>query len=225
MTGPAPKLADLRSVIPNWRDPSAYPDTKGLSPSQLAAEFLRRNRDYQSWWQDQLDADETGSITKLDFEGLKRFGLALPIGTDGIAHLAFFLPTAARILNGSALRENDVAYVFDLSLPLDEQIAVAARDLKGFQQHRIKQGNTISAQGTKQVRTQNYVLYLRILDAEVSGATDAEIGAAFYPELDDDYPDRRRTKRLSDDRKVAHRLRDGGYLRLAAKTRARSKRS
>jgi hypothetical protein len=219
-----PKLTaqpDLRNVIPDWRN--GYPDVEALSPEQVAAEFLRRNRIYQRWWRDHVDED--GYLKPFDREDLNRFGLAFPIGIDGMASLTFFLPTAARYLRGStsSLSESDVAVVIDLSLPLDEQIVVAAEDLKGLQLHRIKLGK-ITPRGTKQVRRQNYVLYLRLLDAEACGATDGEIGEVLYPELNNDYPECRRTKRLSDDRKVAHELRDGGYVRLAAKTRPRPKR-
>ena len=107
----------------------------------MAAEFLRRNRDYQRWCRGHVDED--GYLKPFNGKDLHRFGLAFPIGIDGIASLAFFLPTAVCYGRGSTfdhLNENEVAVVFDLSLPLDEQVAVAAADLKGLQLHRCKQG-------------------------------------------------------------------------------------
>jgi hypothetical protein len=220
-TAPVPKLAikDTERDIPDWRDASAYPDADTLTQEQLAAEFLRRNSDYRRWWQRQLDANEEGSITRLDFDGLKQFGLACPIGTRGVARHAFFIPRSGRRLRGSTypLGADEVAMVFDLSLPLDGQVALAYRDLEGHQQHRVKQGK-IAADGTKQVRkSKDYVLYLRVLDADETGATDAEIREVLYSHLNNLHPECSQAHALSDDRKAARELRDGGYRRLAAK--------
>ena len=220
---------DLRRVIPNWRDFSVYSAIERLSPRCLAAEFLRRNHNYQRWWRDHVDyegyIDLDGLSRFVDLDGLSRFGLVNPIDINGVPRITLFLPTAGRYLRGSedGLAKNEVAVVFDLSLPLDEQMADAARALKRLQKDRIKKGE-IDARGTRQVRKQDYVRYLRLLDAEACGAAYAEIGEILYPQVSDDYPDRRRTKTLSDNRKVAHQLRDGGYLRLAAKIRKRPKR-
>jgi Uncharacterized conserved protein (DUF2285) len=190
---------------------------------------------YQRWYEAQLNKD--GGVSRLDFDGLKRFGLAFPLApaASGSSFL-FFIPRAVRYLNiptkvpwdaevaagmlellSDALSDDEVALVFDLSLPLDNQLAVAAHCLKEDQDRRVKQGK-ITRDKIKPVRvSKDHLRYLRLLDAEFGGATDAEIGDALYSKLDNIDPDYQRTKRLSDDRKVAHELRDGGYRRLAAK--------
>jgi hypothetical protein len=55
----------LPEWLPDWRDPSSYPDPKNTSRTQWAWEFLRRNRSYQAEWK---KVDEDRSF----FKGLPR---------------------------------------------------------------------------------------------------------------------------------------------------------
>jgi hypothetical protein len=48
----------LPEWLPNWRDPSSYPDPKNTSRTQWAWELLRRNKDYQAEWK-QTDEDRS----------------------------------------------------------------------------------------------------------------------------------------------------------------------
>src|SRR6516165_9665548 len=94
---PVPKLAmaappvDLRRVIPNWRDFSVYSAIERLSPRCLAAEFLRRNHNYQRWWRDHVDyegyIDLDGLSRFVDLDGLSRFGLVNPIDINGVPRI------------------------------------------------------------------------------------------------------------------------------------------
>lgn len=63
-------------------------------------------------------------------------------------------------------------------------------------------------------RPENWITYLRILDADETGATDDDICTALWPDLSNAYPERAATKQLSKARRAARALRDGGYLAL-----------
>jgi hypothetical protein len=60
------------------------------------------------------------------------------------------------------------------------------------------------------------VLYLRLIDAEDSGADRKQIKDELLGNIPEEYPDDRRTAAFKDARRAAHRLRDAGYRDLAA---------
>jgi hypothetical protein len=192
--------------------------------------FLQHNADYQRLRQDQVNRnagiDEHSIYLRLDLDGLRKLGLAsVEVPLEDRLRQTVFLSQGVRYLNSpndtfgkDMLGQHEVAIVYDLSLPLRAQIDRAARDLEGLQKHRIKT-DKIDRAGTREVRQlKDAMLYLRILDAEAAGASDADIMAGLYPDLGNDYSTgRRRAHALANDRKIAHELRDGGYRRLAGK--------
>lgn len=98
---------------------------------------------------------------------------------------------------------------FDLSQPLEAQIKAAKRRLyarKPFvrpgpqpRHHKVK-----------------FPTYLRLLDAEIAGASLEEAAALIYPEASNQYPDYVAVKTAREALKAAHGYRDNGYRALAA---------
>src|SRR5450755_632711 len=62
----------------DWRDPSAYEYLSSLSPAGISFEFLRRNPDYRSEFQNVLTADASSAGSE-----------ALPVGPDPRWGLSF----------------------------------------------------------------------------------------------------------------------------------------
>lgn len=95
------------------------------------------------------------------------------------------------------------ALVFDLRKPVAPQLRVAEQILKGY-------GRAGVQRRARRDRHANYQAMLRVLDARTFDVSYSEIGRALFP-ADLDPADR--TKKLRQD---GERLRDGGYLELAA---------
>jgi hypothetical protein len=110
----------------------------------------------------------------------------------------------------------ETAFVIDLELPLDEQIE-AIRELARLDQLELKKAGKLNP---KRARTSdNYVRYLRILDAESAGATRPVVEGELFADIDNRYPENRRSKAFDNDRAEARRLRDTGYRSLAFRAR------
>ena len=56
--------------------------------------------------------------------------------------------------------------------------------------------------------------YVRLLDAEVDGASHDEMAAVLYPELPNDPPDYQGRAKVQESLAEAKGLRDGGYMEL-----------
>jgi hypothetical protein len=222
--------------VPNWLDSLLYPSYSGSgSGNDWAWQFLRRNKQYREFWTKKVfpfireDGTYDDRYFKAELEGpstrgeAKRdFGLLwgphdprnakAPLGMENNAVREVrgwqCNPSPNTMLN---LDPFEIAYVFDLRLPLAEQFSRALEVAKNIQSNRKERGLTVAE---FRMRADKYVQYLRLIDGEDTGAGDAEIGAVLFAEKSDEYPDRNRTKALDYARRRAHALRDGGYRTL-----------
>lgn len=119
--------------------------------------------------------------------------------------------------------EKETFWLFDISLPVEPQLKRAKQVLKGFQER----GNGKKIQACK-TEPNKFKLYLRILDADASGADDREIMSVLFPDQDmttyhdskgklyDNVASHRNPGRdnLKNCRKAAYYLRDLGYRLL-----------
>jgi len=64
---------------------------------------------------------------------------------------------------------------------------------------------------TKRTQVNLYPTYLRLLDADSSGATKKEMAQNLFPELDNDHPDFNGSQRVRDNLKAAKELRDSRF--------------
>jgi hypothetical protein len=119
----------------------------------------------------------------------------------------------------------EMAFVIDFRKPIDGQIEALRHYAEGHQQWLIGQG-VIRKPETRNVRQNEWLIYLRLLDAELDSVTDWRKLAAAIPEYkgqhagpNNDSDSLRR--RINDNQSEARLLRDGGYLWIAAITTKR----
>jgi len=191
-------------ALADWRSPSDYP---APGPETLFArwhwEFLRRNKNYQQ------DFECFVSLSSQNAERAKeRNRLAARYGLDGIMFdyrdsldLLFSSPRRADTVrmvrwdtrfvedDGGNLVETDLddlgyltpqlkqhecCVVFNLRASVDVQIETArARLEKEFQRFASRRG-----------RVEQYPLYLRLLDGEADGASNAELAGYFFHDVE-----------------------------------------
>jgi hypothetical protein len=227
--------------VPNWLDATQYP--KHAGPSAGAAwswEFLRRAPAYRDFWTKEVFpfVERDGSI---DFDAsVGRYRSANADGDEEVwgvfreARDRYGLltgphdPRSTRpppLMDGNAIREirfseqliklsrREVGYVFDLGRPLKPQFDRALEAARGLQAHRRKTGQ-IEVELAR-LRAAKFVRYLRLIDAEDARVAPKKIKDALFQDIAKDYPDDARAGAFKDARRVAHRLRDGGWRALS----------
>jgi hypothetical protein len=207
----------------NWRDPAQYPDPADTSLHRWAWEFLRRNPVFEAQANAAITSQRAlraaGKLPEFWSKQplgavLKSWGVKFPIlaqwrGPEFDAPVRFDvaprdLPCArigGQMTVLAPLRDDRRPLEFDLSAPLDPQLARARLALIADQKRKFPKFRRSRNQ------TEKFVLYLRVLDALEMKATTAEL-LELSPG-DDERALRRWTKR-------AIALRDGGYRELLA---------
>ncbi|MDF1527400.1 MAG: DUF6499 domain-containing protein [bacterium] len=109
------------------------------------------------------------------------------------------------------LPRNECVAIFDLSLPIGPQLKIIRSNLLNVQKEYKEDGGGFPA---PRVRSKDYPVYLRILDAKIRGVTHATIASAIYPNMSNDYPDYPASRKIKDHLQEAIRLRDYGYRDL-----------
>lgn len=111
------------------------------------------------------------------------------------------------------LAPGDIAFVFNVTLPLTPQFE---RARKAVNQHA--DNLKIAGDGTM-IERRNHLnkwpLYLRVLDAEASGASFNEMAVILFPEKTNVYPDYEGQRAAKNALSAARRLRDGDYRFMA----------
>lgn len=210
--------------VPNWLDAGLYPQPTGpFALLDWAWQFLRRNHEYRRVWLDKVAPflEEDGALSE-DYVHPAEFGkfglsLAWPHSPADdhrgeFDFAATWVKEIRRVKGGGSrnvrLADHEVAYVFDLSKPLEPQIINIRKQVDSTQKRWLKKtGSTLEP---VRARTDKYVIYLRILDADDAGALDKEIGSVLYQNLSGD----QLRDTLRKHRDAARSLRDGGYRDL-----------
>jgi hypothetical protein len=224
------KFSDKRPPpwLPDWRDATGYPDPKapvGTSSShRWRWEFQRRDPDYQRAW-----AERTNRPAGF---WRQRYGLIKPVdpaspGASFVGWPVYWVqPRRAGDRRLEIIQGAGTALIqFDLTRPLSQQFKWAefalqawALDEADLRQPKVESGFiVISNRHSKrfQSRPKHWLRYLRLLDANASGAPKHEIVHVLYPNLSNDYPERMQDTHLRDDRRAARRLiRDRKYTLL-----------
>lgn len=210
--------------VPDWHGESGYPaPNKSTLPQMWAWQFLRRNPEYRTFWEEKIQPliDETFVPGPLVLELGERFGLMWMPPSPSAQFGSFFKAAGTRELRrwssgGSYelnLKEHEVAYIFNMSLPLEAQFQRALTQAKAFQEHKKRKG--ILTFNEVRQHVDKYVTYLRILDADDAGVSNEEIEEVIFHNLSNIYPEKQRTKTLLNYRRAARKLRDNGYRGLA----------
>ena len=139
---------------------------------------------------------------------------AEPAGPSGYVRSSRANISKEMILENSWLELSwfEMGFAIDLRLPLDDQFK-SIRKLAEEDQAILKKAERISPKTAK--ISSNYVLYLRILDAESGGAKRSEIEDALFPGVNRSRNPDYRSKAFENCRTEARRLRDVGYRALA----------
>jgi hypothetical protein len=143
----------------------------------------------------------------------RRFRIATyppPAPSEPTANLAFIaiiygLKSKGRQPN-ITLQDDQVLVVFDLSQSIDKQLADARELLLTSSHGRDRQFRA---------RVEPYRRYLRLLDAKAVGANNTVIAQVLYPRTKNEYPGLEGNRRVRKDLKIAERLRDHDYWRIA----------
>jgi hypothetical protein len=238
--------------LPNWRDPSQYPNDKASQRLDWAWQFLRRNPDYQQMWATLIAPNYnpvhvTRSLSRVSQQVLdrvrpmlfeysgnypldafqQRFGIiTVPLDpSEPQAKLRFaaeFIRYARRPVQRpgkpgwvynvpAALQDHETLVWFDLRWPIEAQLNRARKQL----QAEIKKHNLPAIPFRFRYRPDQYADYLRLLDAQVVGAPDADVAKVIYPTLSNEYPDRHGNHQVREDRATAELLRDNAWRIVA----------
>lgn len=191
------------------------------SSKAWAWQFLRRNVNYQT---DYLELRGNGN-RGMGKDIAKKYGMTIMIPfTEVEPYLIPFQNTLAlRQISGAYnshkplnLRKSQIALVFDLDLPVAEQLALAKAQIA----EEIQRLN-VPCLPPKRKRKHEFIRYLRIIDAKQSKATSRAIAEQFIAERIYRKKDRTGDKYyvgqslIEKDWHVAKRLMEKGYRAIA----------
>lgn len=195
---------------PDWKNESAYPDSRNTRNAQWAWEFLRRSPRYTAVFEEFTNGAITAKEMTETFMVQTPIAPAVSFGSD--VEFIPFLPEwqdyGATLFKRDPIVPaswNDVVIKFDLSLPLSEQLEVAEMHLRNLQsKERIE--------STQRLRTDVYPRYLQILDAKHLKVSHKEIAKALTPSASSNPESAERS--IDAQAKEAQRLSDRGYKAL-----------
>jgi hypothetical protein len=138
------------------------------------------------------------------------------------AGLSGFLRPSRTNLSKKTIMENsrlavswfEMGFTVDLRFPLNDQLK-AIRKLAKADQLALTKAGRINPKTARISDRAQYVVYLRILDAEDAGAKRSVMEDVLFPNVDNRYPDRQRSKAFENTRTAARLLRASGYGALA----------
>jgi hypothetical protein len=223
--------------VPDWLAAAEYAVAR--SGVEWAWEFLRRNHKYRAFWRERIKPyidlspgspspcriykNARGESWPYLQELQDRFGVDVP-NPPSCSAPCYFLANSTRYAGfdcGSdleiygtkwvniPLRGTEVAVVIDPARPLQKQIEAISR-LGLDKQKSLPEPVRLSR------RSPHWETYLRLLDARDAGMKRARIEDVLFAELDNDYPERRRSKTFDNFERAARRIRDEGYRELVA---------
>ena len=223
--------------LPDWQNVSAYPGDSQVTGSRWSWEFLRRNSQYQddydklaegnstlaSLWRNLEMTDGLSSLAvngkpkeihEKETEGnafiramQAKYGIRkglLPPAPWQADHANIFELTTMYAYSGEK-QPNEEILKFDLTMPFEPQLRMAKRILESHKYQHIPDVRH---------RVDLFPQYLRLLDGEVSGATQDEMSKIIYPHIKNTHPDFSGRDRVKKALNAARRLRDGDYRLL-----------
>jgi hypothetical protein len=115
-------------------------------------------------------------------------------------------PAEREFAFSTVLDHDQVLIWFDLNRPINLQLRSAKELLNG----------AASQRNPFRVRSDQYSDYLRLLDAKEVHATHSQIASILYKRVTNVHPALEGNRRVRKDLKIAERLRDQDYWRIAA---------
>ncbi len=217
----------------NWKVDADYKFMKNLDSYGWAWEFLRRNREYQQDWKKVLknyyqcytfriapDIEEDDfSIEPTIIDCRKKWHIASFVNpnTDYPLSLDFVACYGSVFLQSTKvdLKPEQVAVVFDLSLPIKRQVDITAKRLRQWQ--KLYEKRKIIKVRKPKTQSGLWESYVRTLDAKASKAKNKEIFEVLYSKtrqhpFDKDY----HHTVVRDASDAAKELVDGGYRNIVS---------
>jgi Uncharacterized conserved protein (DUF2285) len=135
-----------------------------------------------------------------------------------------FVPASQDNLSKETILENSkleislfqMGFAIDLRLPIDDQLKVI-KTLAEEDQLVLRRAGRVNLKTAR--KSDKYVLYLRILDADDGGAKPSAVADVLFPKIDNSYPEYHRLKACDNARAEARRLRDSGYRAVALRAK------
>lgn len=215
--------------FPDWSNKEQYPEKPDeLTYTQWAWEFLRRNKSYQADYNAVQEISDVAERQRQSTQIARQYDLAVGL-LDPLIVTAWQLPRACIFVRYPrfSVHEEDlhapikVSLTFDISLPLDAQLREAKKILHLRIEEQSKSKPRLFSevpplvQKRERISFQNLVDYLRVLDADDAGATEYDIAAIVFSELDNDNSDKYAgNTRVKNHLMAAQKLRDGAYRKI-----------
>lgn len=213
-------------ILADWRDPAQYPPPETTPLPRWHWEFLRRNGDYQTDFERYLSLGVDASARNERERLARKYGLEGIMLDYRELYLELFRSPRraerARLIQWQTtwvaedkdghrveghledmsyldprLRQHECCVVFNLRMPLEDQLQGARERVIGLQMRYLE----------KRGRIENYPLYLRLIDADAADAGKDEMRQILLPEV---YPELA-MKEIESEMKEATRLRDLDY--------------
>lgn len=227
-------------IKPNWRNADDYKFAEELPFAGWAWEFLRRNPVYLSDWEKAkislgklgekypcLSQEEWMSLFRdeqLHFSIIviaRKWGLEpiLPNPDEPFHPVSQNWIQAGRSIIGPSPDWDlwgDPRYMvlaFDLTRPIYDQIKMAESEFNSKRDARVKDG-VIELIPVKRDLSGLWIHYLRVLDAEIGGATISQMAAVLVPNKENEYPEYAGNKTINNWLTAARKLRDVEYIGL-----------
>jgi hypothetical protein len=229
--------------VPDWLRPQDYPrPPEKTAPIVWAWEFLRRNEAYRNFWPGRVEEAFDPSVREMFgidlpppdprqnrrtpiFRDLGTKVAFAPASTDEVqrrwrarGESSLFLNVKLKEKETLTLSWYEMGFAINLNLPLDDQIK-AIRLIARDAQRVLKDAGLADPRTTR--TSSQYVLYLRILDAEAAGATRPAIAAKLFSKRAQAADVELQLKAFDNARAEARRLRDSGYRALACRAKGR----
>lgn len=199
--------------VPDWREPEEYSYTDGLHVHEWAWEFLRRNSEYRSRWQDYSRRCKERDTASPIWQEAYRWGIYSPADPDvpapeGMPKWTEWVDSVldeiedSEELYGDGIPRALETFTFDLLKPVDPQLDLARIYLQASQKSMFRKVPQVP-----RFKRENFKTYLRLLDASEAGESIREIGRVLFS----DKADARRTAQkmlLTAQAMVAERYQD-----------------
>ena len=221
--------------VPDWQNALGYPNSDRRR-REWAWEFLRRNHAYRTFWKEKIEPyvdSGTGRIYTNSckeiwphHEELKNaFGVDLP-SPPWCSTPCYFMSQWLRSVDDTCafpeddwlswngekivrvpLRNHEVAPIVNIAQPLRKQLKALSRAAEE-RQEQLSSTVRLSRKST------HLSTYLRILDARDAGADRTTIESTLFQHLENEYPERQRSKTFDNFERAAKLLRDRNYREL-----------
>lgn len=228
----------IGTPAPDWTKTDDYPDPSTTSMEEIAEQFMRRNLAFKQAVAQIEKFFRPGPPAEVPELGLVNGIPALEYHYFGGLNQAVawliqefapkrwndrIRPTATQSQEppdtehsfAPTLSQADIVVRFNPGCPIGPQLDAAKALLESEQLALRRRGEIAPTEHRKLVSgADKYRLYLRLLDAEVAGASRARMAEVLFAHMPNKHPEYHGNRAVRDSLKAAKKLRDGEYRNL-----------